>query len=480
MAATRLMALHINKGKTPAQCLQERTDYASNPEKTEKGELVTAYECDPMTVDEEFLLSKRQYQHITGWHQKNDVIAYQIRQSFRPGEISPEEANRVGYETAKRFTKGKHAFIVATHTDRAHIHNHIIFNSTTLDCKRKFVDFHLSGLALQRVSDIVCVEHGLSVIEKKSYGERTRRDEYPKRQSFREMICGEIDAVLAKKPKDFEAILKLLEAAGYEYKTGKHTAVRGKGQQRFVRFRSLGEGYLEGEIRAVLQGEKAHKARSQKSVHDGQRINLLLEIDEKIQQKGAGYQRWASVYNLKQMAQTMIFLRENGIESMEQLKRNVKDTREKYDKLDGKLKYAEKRLEEISSLKTHIINYSKTRDVYVEYRKSGYSKMYFEEHREAVTLHKAAKNAFSQLRMEKLPRVKDLTAEYAQVLSEKKETYAEFRKARSEMQEYQKVLKNVEMFLQEQGVESVQRKEAAKKGEQRRMAEGKEKRHEER
>ena len=101
MAATRLMALHIKKGKALAQCLQERTDYASNPEKTEKGELVTAYECDPMTVDEEFLLSKRQYQHITGWHQKNDVIAYQIRQSFRPGEISPEEANRVGYETAK-------------------------------------------------------------------------------------------------------------------------------------------------------------------------------------------------------------------------------------------------------------------------------------------------------------------------------------------------------------------------------------------
>lgn len=126
MAATRLMALHINKGKTLAQCLQERTDYASNTEKTEKGELVTAYECDPMTVDEEFLLSKRQYQHITARHQKNDVIAYQIRQSFRLGEISPEEANCVGYETAKRFTKEKHAFIFATHTDQAHIHNHII------------------------------------------------------------------------------------------------------------------------------------------------------------------------------------------------------------------------------------------------------------------------------------------------------------------------------------------------------------------
>ena len=162
MAATRLIALHINKGKTIAQCLRDRTDYAQNPEKTEKGELVTGYECDPMTADEEFLLAKRQYLHITGRRQQSDVIAYQIRQSFKPGEIIPEEANQVGYELGMRFTKGKHAFLVATHTDRAHIHNHIVFNSTSLDCKRKFRDFHNSGLALQKVSDIICMEHGPS------------------------------------------------------------------------------------------------------------------------------------------------------------------------------------------------------------------------------------------------------------------------------------------------------------------------------
>ena len=130
MAATRLIALHINKGKTIAQCLRDRTDYAQNPEKTEKGELVSGYECDPMTADEEFLLAKRQYLHITGRRQQNDVIAYQIRQSFKPGEITPEEANRVGYELGLRFTKGKHAFLVATHTDRAHIHNHIVTSIT--------------------------------------------------------------------------------------------------------------------------------------------------------------------------------------------------------------------------------------------------------------------------------------------------------------------------------------------------------------
>ena len=126
MAATRLIALHVNKGKTVAQCLSERLDYSQNPIKTEKGELIISYACQPETAATEFLLSKRQYQQITGEEYKGNIIAYQIRQSFKPGEITPEDANRLGYELAMRFTKGQHAFTVSTHTDKAHIHNHII------------------------------------------------------------------------------------------------------------------------------------------------------------------------------------------------------------------------------------------------------------------------------------------------------------------------------------------------------------------
>lgn len=165
MAATRLITMHAGKGKTIAKSLKDRTDYAMNTEKTEKGEYINSYACDPKTVDEEFMLSKREYLRITGRQPKGDIIAYQIRQSFKPGEISPEEANQVGYETAMRFTKGNHAFIVATHVDKKHIHNHIIFNSTTLDCTRKFRDFFFVGIVLQRLSDIICLEHGLSVIK---------------------------------------------------------------------------------------------------------------------------------------------------------------------------------------------------------------------------------------------------------------------------------------------------------------------------
>lgn len=448
MAATRLIALHINKGKTIAQCLRDRTDYAQNPEKTEKGELVTGYECDPMTADEEFFLAKRQYTHITGRRQQNDVIAYQIRQSFKPGEITPEEANRIGYELGMRFTKGKHAFLVATHTDRSHIHNHIIFNSTTLNCRKKFRDFHNSGLALQKVSDILCVEHGLSIIEPKPYQERTKRTDYPKRPSFRDEIRQAIDRALQEKPKDFETFLGLLEQEGYTCKRGKHTALRGKGQTRYLRFRSLGEGYSEEEIRAVILGRQAHRARSKgKPFIAPKRLNLLVEIDARLQAKGIRYQRWATVYNLKQMAQTMIFLREHGITDVEQLQEKAAQAVKRFDQLDGNIKAAEKRLVEIAALKKHILNYAKTRDVYVEYRKSGYSKKFYESHREAITLHKAAKDAFNDLGVKKLPKVKDLTAEYAAVLSDKKAAYAQYRAARSEMQEYLKAQKNVEQFL---------------------------------
>lgn len=128
--------MHLNKGKTLAQCLHDRTAYAMNPEKTNEQELISSYACDPRSVENEFLLAKREYQILTGRKQKNDVIAYQIRQSFKPGEVTPEEANQIGYELANRFLKGSYPFIVCTHTDKAHVHNHIIFSSTALDGKR--------------------------------------------------------------------------------------------------------------------------------------------------------------------------------------------------------------------------------------------------------------------------------------------------------------------------------------------------------
>ena len=449
MAATRLIALHKNKGKSVAACLKSRTDYAQNPDKTEQGQLVSSYKCSPLTVDEEFMLTKRQYDLVNGRRQKSDVIAYQIRQSFRPGEITAEEANKVGYELAMRFTKGKHAFVVATHTDRQHIHNHVIFNSTALDGTRKFRDFFFSALAVQRLSDLICLEHQLSVIEKKPYRERQKRIVYLPKESNRDRLCGIIDTILAEKPGDYEAFLQKLEQQGYEVKRGKYTAVKGKGQKRFIRFRTLGTGYGEDEIKAVLEGKAKHQPYQKKPPKE-QPFQLLVDIQGKMAEgKSVGYKKWATKFNLKEMSKTLLFLQEQKISSADELRERAAAATEHYHAMGDSIKAAETRLAEIAVLKTHIINYAKTRPAYDAYRKSGYSKKFLEAHREEITLHKAAKAAFDEAGMKKLPKVKELDAEYAELLIKKKAAYPDYRKARDEMQELMKAQKNVELFFAE-------------------------------
>ena len=450
MAATRLIALHKNKGKSVAACLKDRTDYAQNPDKTAQGELVSSYACSPLTVDEEFLLSKRQYEQSTGRSQKRDVIAYQIRQSFKPGEITPEEANQVGYELAMRFTKGKHAFLVATHIDRQHIHNHVLFNSTSLDGTRKFRDFFLSGLAVQRLSDQICLEHQLSVIEIKPYRERQKRIPYPPKESNRERLCGVIDTILAENPTDFEAFLSALEQQGYEIKRGKYTSVKCPQQKRFIRFKTLGEGYSEEEIKAVLTGKAKHQPH-QKQPPKEQPFHLLVDIQEKMAEgKGEGYKKWAAKHNLKEMSKTLLFLQEQKIGNEDELNERTEAAVSRYHALGDSIKAAEKRMAEIAALREHIIHFAKTCDVYAEYRKSGYSKKFLETHREAIELHRAAKAAFDDAGLKKLPKVKELNAEYAELLAKKKAIYPAYRKAREEMQPLLRAQKNVELFFKEE------------------------------
>ena len=450
LAATRLIPMRKNKGKSIGACLHNHTSYIQNPDKTEQGELVSSYQCSPLTVDEEFLLTKRLYEQTTGRSQKSDVIAYQVRQSFKPGEVTPEEANRIGYEFAERFLKGKHAFIVATHTDRAHIHNHIIYNSTALDGTRKFKNFWLSTFAVQRLSDLICLEHQLSTIEYKPYRERQNRIVYPPKESNRDRLCGIIDTILAEKPKDFEVFLQKLEQNGYEVKRGKYTAVKGKGQKRFIRFRTLGTGYGEDEIKAVLEGKAKHQPY-QKEPSKEQPFQLLVDIQGKMAEgKSVGYKRWATKFNLKEMSKTLLFLQEQKISSADELRERAAAATERYHAMGDSIKAAETRLTEIAVLKTHIINYAKTRPVYDAYRKSGYSKKFLEAHREEITLHKAAKAAFDEAGLQKLPKVKELDAEFAELLTQKKAAYPDYRKARNEMQELVRAQKNVERFFAEE------------------------------
>ena len=435
MAATRLISLHIQKGSTIEQSLQARLDYAMNDLKTEGGELISAHDCNPRTAAAEWLLQRSQYVFRTGSEPRHEVIAYQIRQSFKPGEITPELANQLGHELAMRFTGGDYPFIVATHTDKEHIHNHVIFSAISTDCDKRFHDFHRSGLALQKVSDMICLENGLSVIEPKPKGERTKRTEWPRKPKLRDKICADIDAAMEKNPKDMDDLLRLLMEFGYEVKQQKHIALR-KSSQRFIRLDSLADGYKTADLIAEFASPRKRK------------LSLQIDIQKKLQEgKGAGYERWAKVFNLKQAAEALLYLQEHGIDSYEDLESLCAEAADQFNALSQEIKDCEARVREIADLKTAITTYSKTRDVYVAYRKSGYTKRFLAEHAAEINLHKAAKEKFDALGLEKLPRVSKLSAEYDQVLAKKKAAYSRYKEVRRDMGDLLIAKQNVDMLL---------------------------------
>ena len=377
MATTRIMSLHTGKGRTVGKAIQDIIDYVENPDKTDGGRLISSYQCDSRIADAEFLLSKRQYLAKTGRKRgADDVIAYTIRQSFVPGEITPEEANRLGYELARRFTKGKHAFIVCTHVDKAHIHNHIIWNSTTLDHDRKFRDFLGSARAVRRLNDTICIENGYSIVENpKRRGKTYNKWLGSKPPCHRDRLRMAIDDALAKKPADLDALLKLLQEAGVEVSPrGKSIRLRAPGQKNFVRLDgdSLGAEYDISALLCVLSGERTHTP-STKNVHraDSPKVNLLVDIQAKLQAgKGAGYARWASVFNLKQMAQTMNYLTEHGLLDYADLAAKADEATGRYHELSARIKAAEQRMAEIAVLKTHIINYCQRQAENVDFRRN--------------------------------------------------------------------------------------------------------------
>ena len=429
--------MHKNRGKTLLSCLAARTDYAMDKDKTADGELISSYECAPQTAAEEFALSKQIYFQRTGREQENDVIAYQFRQSFKPGEVTAEEANRIGYEFAERFLKGRHAFIVCTHINRHHIHNHVIWNSTTLDCSRKFRNFWNSTKAVRRLSDTVCLEHGLSVIENPAQKGMT----YDKwlggsaKVSNREVLRKAIDDVITQKPQNIDEFLRLLGEKGFTVKRGKHIALRHENFKKAVRLDSLGDGYTEEDIRAVLIGKRKHVQRKSS--------NLLIDIDSKLRMN----KTTAKIRNLKQMAQTINYLREHGLLDFAELQRKTADVTKKYHELSDKIKSAEARTKEIGEMKTQIIAYMRTREVYDDYRKSGYSRTYYVDHESEILLHKAAKKSFDEWNLRKLPTVKSLNAGYMELVRQKKTLYAEYSAVRSEMRELRIHKSNVEKIL---------------------------------
>lgn len=458
MATTYFKTHHISKGETIAQSMKERFDYGQNQDKTRGGELIAAYECDPETADAEFLLSKAKYKAITGREQKKDadVLCYQIRQSFVPGEVDAETALKIGYDFAMRWTKGKHAFFVVSHTDRAHPHVHIYYNSTTLDCTRKFRDFIGSARAVRRLSDCICLENGLSCIahphlhskgKYQHYGQ-WRGDSRP--PTFQERLKAQIDICLAGNPPDMDDFLQAMGAAGFEVKHGRGGVIsfRAEGQERFTRLRSstLGEGYGQEDIQAIIEGRVTP---SKGRAGAARKVNLIIDIQSRMKAgKGPAYERWAKIFNLKQMAAALQYLQENDLLEYEQLEKKATEAADRFHTLSDQIKSIEGTMSVNAELKAAIVDYAKTHPVFDGYKATKYSKKYLAEHEAEIAVYRAARATFQRiLSGAKLPKMDALKEEYQKLAAAKRTAYKEYRAVRKDMQEVVTAKSNIDHLL---------------------------------
>lgn len=451
MAISKLKPRKISDGKSIRQYLADRIDYGKNPDKTDGGRLVSTYQCSPETAAEEFAISKRLYANLTGRSQpkERDVLSYFLLQSFRPGEITPEQAHQMGYQLALEFTGGNHAFVVSTHIDREHIHTHIEFNSTNLECTGKFRNVKNSYLLLQKISDRLCQEHGLSVIAapKGKGAHYAQWKEEKKGSSYKANLRQTIDRVILES-RSFEEFLSKMRKEGYEVSAHGVLKFRAAGQERFTHSRTLGAEYSEESLREKIYG------KTKVPVPERRKVNLLIDIQSKLAAgKGKGYEYWAKVFNLKEAARTLNFLTEAGISDYAQLEQRKAEVSARFQEFSGRMKRLEGQMAEVADLKYHIIRYSKTRETYRKYQQAKDKAGFYREYAEEITQHEAAKKAFDAFHGEKLPTVSELQSEYRKLLNEKQGLGEEFAKLKKEMQNYRDAKKNVDQILQVEGGE---------------------------
>jgi len=461
MATTSLIPIHVGKGRSIARALGQSTDYIKNPDKTDDGEWITSYECDPLTVAEEFRFSKNQYATITGRDQgARDVIAYHLRISFKPGETDAATANKIGHDLAFKLTKGDHAFVCCTHTDKDHIHSHVVINSTSLCLTKKFRNFKGSAFAVRKIADILCLENGLSVIEnprpsRGSYGQWLGNNKSPTvRDNLRELIDKALQG-----SEDYDGFIEKLQALGVEIKQGKQLSFRLPGAKRFVRQDTIDDDYSYTAILERLSGKRIIIPRATKP-------NMLIDIQAKIQlYNSPGFERFARIYNLKEMARTLVWLQERGIDSRDLLNEKTSMATQTFNASQSRIKEIESRQKEISELQRHIGAYGKTKEAYAQYKRlkkhqpTAWEKFrktehpavaYYEACRADITLHEAAKRYFDEHgfgKNKKIPAMQTLKTEYAKLDAEKCKLYAEYKPAREEMIALKTAKQNVDMFL---------------------------------
>ena len=419
--------------------------YILNPEKTDEKLLVSSYGCASETAAREFEWTRK----IAEQKGMNPVriIARHVIQSFEIGEVTPELAHEIGKQFADEILGGKYEYVLTTHIDKDHVHNHLIFNAVD------FVDYHAYKsykriyYDMREVSDRLCKENGLSVIppsQNKGMGYK-EYTEAKRGTSWKQKLKQTIDRIVIT-AKDYDDFLRLMQEAGYEIKTGKYISFRAKGQERFTRSKTIGENYTEERIKERIAGRTPRRSQRQTTPKG---ISLIGDIQERIRLiDSRGYEYKAKLTILKEAARTLNYLTENNLLQYADLEKKVEDVHSSYDRTGKELKGVEARLREVQPLIKNISNYQRLKPVYDAFQKAKDKPSFKAKHEAELVIFEAARSTLLAMQGdEKLPSLKTLQAEQQRLLEEQQRLYDERAKLKKEVKQIETIKSNVDTFL---------------------------------
>ena len=433
----------VTKIKPIKSTLKKALDYIQNPDKTDGKMLVSSFGCSPETADIEFEFT------IAQALDRGNNLAHHLIQSFEPGEVDYQKAHEIGKQLADAVTKGQYEYVLTTHIDKGHVHNHIIF------CAVNFVDYHKynsnkrSYYGIRNMSDRLCRENGLSVVVPQKGGKGKSYAEYLAEKtgtSWKGKLKIAVDGLIPQ-VSSFEELLSRLQAAGYEIKPGKYVSCRAPGQERFTRLKTLGADYTEEAIRERIEGRRTRTVKAPKTERG---VSLLIDIENSIKAaQSRGYEQWAKIHNLKQAAKTLNFLTEHQISRYEDLTAKITEIQTESDKAGDALKEVEKRFADMAVLIKNVSTFQKTKPAYDTYRKARNKERYRAAHEGTVILHEAAAKALKAAGISKLPNLAALQAEYEKLQEQKEALRAEYGKLKKQVREYDVIKQNIDSILRQ-------------------------------
>ena len=419
--------------------------YILNPEKTDEKLLVSSYGCASETAAREFEWTRK----IAEQKGMNPVriIARHVIQSFEIGEVTPELAHEIGKQFADEILGGKYEYVLTTHIDKDHVHNHLIFNAVDFVNYHAYKSYKRIYYDMREVSDRLCKENGLSVIppsQNKGMGYK-EYTEAKRGTSWKQKLKQTIDRLVIT-AKDYDDFLRLMQEAGYEIKTGKYISFRAKGQERFTRSKTIGENYTEERIKERIAGRMPRRSQRQTTPKG---ISLIGDIQERIRLiDSKGYEYKAKLTILKEAARTLNYLTENNLLQSADLEKKVEDVHSSYDRIGKELKGVEARLREVQPLIKNISNYQRLKPVYDAFQKAKDKPGFKAKHEAELVIFEAARSTLLAMQGdEKLPSLKTLQAEQAQLFEEQERLYAERNRFKKEAKQIETIKSNVDTFL---------------------------------